>query len=76
MREYYRMQALNLNKVYRQADKEGKVDMIYKIYWDPKKLIKPLPEEDPLEAMSPTNNNASANVKRVKLNNNRDLSTI
>ena len=42
MREYYRMQALNLNKVFREAEKEGKVDMVYKIYWDPKKLIKPI----------------------------------
>jgi hypothetical protein len=42
MREYYRMQALNLNKVFREAEKEGKVDMIYKIYWDPKKLVKPV----------------------------------
>ncbi len=42
MREYYRMQALNLNKVFREAEKEGKVDMVYKIYWDPKKLVKPI----------------------------------
>ena len=42
MREFYRMQALNLNKVFREAEKEGKVDMVYKIYWDPKKLVKPI----------------------------------
>lgn len=42
MREYYRLQALNLNKVFTEAEKEGKVDMVYKIYWDPKKWIKPI----------------------------------
>lgn len=42
MREYYRLQALNLNKVFTEAEKEGKVDMVYKIYWDPKKRIKPI----------------------------------
>ena len=42
MREYYRMQALNLNKVFKEAEKQGKVDMVYKIYWDPKKLVRPI----------------------------------
>ena len=46
MREYYRLQALNLNKVFTEAEKEGKVDMVYKIYWDPKKWMKPLDEEE------------------------------
>ncbi len=31
-----------MNKVFREAEKEGKVDMVYKIYWDPKKLVKPI----------------------------------
>jgi hypothetical protein len=39
------MQALNLNKVFREAEKEGKVDMVYKIYWDPKKLVKPIDDK-------------------------------
>lgn len=46
MREYYRLQALNLNKVFTEAEKEGKVDMVYKIYWDPKKWVKPLDEDE------------------------------
>lgn len=49
MREYYRLQALNLNKVFTEAEKEGKVDMVYKIYWDPKKWVKPLEDEKALK---------------------------
>jgi hypothetical protein len=38
-----------LNKVFTEAEKEGKVDMVYKIYWDPKKWVKPLEDEKTLK---------------------------
>lgn len=39
------MEGLNLNSDFRQADPRGKVDMIYKVYWNPKKWVKPLLED-------------------------------
>jgi hypothetical protein len=36
------MDGLNYNKDYREADKKGKVDLIYKVYWNPKKWVKPI----------------------------------
>jgi hypothetical protein len=49
MKEKYRLDALNLNKVFRDASHSGKADMIYKIYWNPRKWVKPLTKEEGLK---------------------------
>jgi len=36
------MEQLEYDKLYRDAPVDKKVDMIYKVYWNPKKWVKPL----------------------------------
>lgn len=41
----YDMEQLDYKKEFRDAPIDAKVDMIYKVYWNPKKWVKPLQEE-------------------------------
>jgi hypothetical protein len=38
------MDQLDYKKEFRDAPLEAKVDMIYKVYWNPRKWVKPIEE--------------------------------